>query len=139
MAATVPALRPGYKWFVEKARTKLSTAGHTSNRPLQTSPENVHWTPPKPSIQKRSLDSDSSDDAIVLGGMEMSTGRVEPAIRQMEWAHYPHDDRGRERREDQALHVPGDMNVNRPGKLKRLDSEAKVGGGLGEEEVDYRL
>ena len=90
-------------------------------------------------MQKRSLDSDSSDSGIVLGGMDMPRGAVEPSIRQMEWAHYPQDSRRRERREDQALHVPGDMSVNRPGRLKRLDSEAKVGGGLGEEEVDYRL
>ena len=71
--------------------------------------------------------------------MEISTGTMEPPIRQMEWAHSPHDNCERERREDQALHIPGDMSVNRLGRLKRLDSDAKVGGGLGEEEVDYRL
>lgn len=52
-------------------------------------------------------------------------------------AHYPRDGQGHERRH--ALHIPGDMSTNRPGHFKRLDSEAKVGGGHGAEEVEDRI
>ena len=65
--------------------------------------------------------------------------RDEPSVRQVERAHYPRDGSGRERREDRALHVPGDLSLNRPGRFKRLDSEAKIGGGHGAEDVDYRI
>ena len=51
--------------------------------------------------------------------------------------HYPRDEFGNERRE--GLHIPGDISTHRPGHLKRLDSEAKVGGGLGAEEVEDRI
>lgn len=52
-------------------------------------------------------------------------------------AHYPRDEHGNERR--YALHIPGDMSTNRPGHFKRLDSEAKIGGGHGAEEVEDRI
>ncbi|KAI4176176.1 MAG: hypothetical protein LQ343_001220 [Gyalolechia ehrenbergii] len=52
-------------------------------------------------------------------------------------SHYPRDEFGNERRE--ALHIPGDLSTHRPGHLKRIDSEAKIGGGLGAEEVEERI
>ena len=51
--------------------------------------------------------------------------------------HYPRDGKGNERRV--GLHLPGDLSTNRPGRFKRLDSEAKVGGGAGMEEVEDRI
>ena len=50
---------------------------------------------------------------------------------------YPTDGQGRERRI--GLHIPGDLSTNRPGHFKRLDSEARVGGGHGAEEVEDRI
>lgn len=63
----------------------------------------------------------------------------EPGIEQTEREkeHYPRDSKGNERRV--GLHLPGDLSTNRPGRFKRLDSEAKVGGGLGVEEVEDRI
>ena len=54
-----------------------------------------------------------------------------------ETEHYPRDSAGNERRA--GLHILGDLSTNRPGHFKRLDSEAKVGGGLGAEEVEDRI
>ena len=38
-----------------------------------------------------------------------------------------------------GLHIHGDLSVNRPGHLKRWDSEAKIGDGHGVEEVEDRI
>ena len=54
-----------------------------------------------------------------------------------EQERYPRDQLGNERKE--GLHIPGDMSTHRPGHLKRLDSEAKVGGGHGAEEIEDRI
>ncbi len=54
-----------------------------------------------------------------------------------ERGHYPRDQFGNERRE--GLHIHGDMSTRRPGHFKRLDSEAKVGGGFGAEEIEDRI
>lgn len=54
-----------------------------------------------------------------------------------EQEHYPRDKFGNERKE--GLHILGDMSTHRPGHFKRLDSEAKVGGGLGAEEIEDRV
>ena len=51
--------------------------------------------------------------------------------------HYPRDQFGNERKA--ALHLPGDLSTHRPGHFKRIDSEAKVGGGLGAEEIEDRI
>lgn len=79
------------------------------------------------------------EDFLPLQNLELST-RAElehypPA--DQENGHYPQDKYGNERQE--ALHIPGDLSTHRPGHLKRLDSEAKVGGGHGAEEVEERI
>ena len=38
-----------------------------------------------------------------------------------------------------GLHIHGDLSTNRPGHLKRWDSEARIGGGHGVEEVEDRI
>jgi len=50
---------------------------------------------------------------------------------------YPTSDDGAER--TARMHIRGDLSTNRPGHFKRLDSEAKVGGGHGFEEVEDRI
>ena len=51
--------------------------------------------------------------------------------------HFPRDEFGNERKD--GLHIPGDMSTHRPGHFKRLDSEAKIGGEYGAEEVEERI
>ena len=38
-----------------------------------------------------------------------------------------------------GLHIHGDLSTNRPGHFKRWDSEARIGGGHGVEEVEDRI
>lgn len=38
-----------------------------------------------------------------------------------------------------GLHLHGDLSTNRPGHFKRWDSEARIGGGHGVEEVEDRI
>ena len=54
-----------------------------------------------------------------------------------EQEHYPKDQSSNERKI--GLHIPGDLSTHRPGHLKRLGSEAKVGGGLRAEEIEDRI
>ena len=167
-AACIPALRPGYKWCKRYIRTKLNTSGE-EDADLKPSPgggKPVTWKPPKPSMRltsatkkkKRALtnslvtttttattmDQGDDDDAIPLS--DVSGGGGATTVRASVESYppgtadpprYPADEQGNERKE--ALHIPGDLSTRRPGHFKRLDSEAKIGGGLGAEEVDYRL
>lgn len=55
----------------------------------------------------------------------------------MEQALYSENQFGNKRRE--ALHIPGNLGTHRPGHLKRLDSEAKIGGKYGVEEAEERV
>ena len=38
-----------------------------------------------------------------------------------------------------GLHIPGDLSTSRPGHFKRWDSEARIGGGHGVEEIEDRI
>lgn len=38
-----------------------------------------------------------------------------------------------------GLHLHGDLSTSRPGHLKRWDSEARIGGGHGVEEIEDRI
>ncbi|KAI4202044.1 MAG: hypothetical protein LQ350_002832 [Teloschistes chrysophthalmus] len=92
---------------------------------------------------RRSATSAHDSDFLPLQSFEPSTTRAElehyssPEDQEQQQSHYPRDTTGHERRE--ALHIMGDLSTHRPGHLKRLDSEAKVGGGLGAEEVEERI
>jgi len=65
-------------------------------------------------------------------GGDEAFGKLEDTDRR-----YPIHDDGAKRRA--TLHIRGDLSTNRPGHFKRLDSEAKVGGGYGFEEVEDRI
>ena len=142
-AACIPTLRPGYKWLVHEIQTRFIKR-NSDDRKSVTGTE---WTPPKPSAflepsKKRTTDIstiNTREDFLPLQSFD-------PSIRanmehypsgSQEWEHYPQDQFGNERKD--ALHIPGDLSTHRPGHLKRLDSEAKVGGGLGAEEVEDRI
>lgn len=147
VAACVPALRPGYKWLIVQIHTRVGTARQSrENKILDISPSDIHWTPPKdpasgkrtPSFKKQ--DSLTDDDSgIVLETMDLPLQHPPASARTSQEARYPRDENGLERKENVAPHVPGDLSLIRPGRFKRLDSEAKIGGGHGTEEVNYRL
>lgn len=138
-AACIPTLRPGYKWLVVKLSNDFAKLGSSTAK---------KWTPPKPSAQfrtskKRTMDISTKtslgEDSLPLQGLDrsMRTNTERSDLSTMEQAHYPKNPSGNERRE--ALHIPGDLSTHRPGHLKRLDSEAKVGGGFGAEETEERV
>ncbi|KAL8835309.1 MAG: hypothetical protein Q9170_003364 [Blastenia crenularia] len=146
VAACIPTLRPGYKWLRARIRGRFLRIDTNDAKPAAVESTAKKWTPPKPSALLRSLGrqtmTDSSagqtgsstkytrdDDFLPLQNFDPST--------RADLEHYPHDGFGNERRD--PLHIPGDLSTHRPGHLKRLDSEAKVGGGLGAEEVEERI
>ena len=145
VAACIPTLRPGYKWLVVKIRkgfTKLSSA---NTRPAQVPSTTKKWTPPTPSgllknSKKNTTDATSrTDDFLPLqnfsASMKSDNGLCSQEYEQRQ--HYPRDEFGNERKD--GLHIPGDMSTHRPGHFKRLDSEAKIGGDCGAEEVEERI
>ena len=154
VAACIPTLPAGYKWLVGEVRTRFTRM--SSGQTKMVEDPRSKWSAPKPSA------SDPSNSSRVKKMSETSKNRsrvtheedilplqnFEPSIRaSMEryprgdddysMAHYPRDEHGHERRH--GLHIPGDMSTNRPGHFKRLDSEAKIGGGHGAEEVEERI
>ena len=139
-AACIPTLRPGYKWLVHEIQTRFIKLD-SDPKPVT----GIKWTPPKPSAflkssKKRTTDTiNTREDFLPLQSLD-------PSIRAnmenypsgvQEQEHYPQDHLGNERKD--GLHIPGDISTHRPGHFKRLDSEAKVGGGLGAEEVEERI
>lgn len=142
-AACIPTLRPGYKWLKVVIRTRLTKASSGDLKPVTSH----KWTPPKPSAQLKPSKKQPTDISTI-GAHEdiLPLQNFDPSIRadmehyppaDEEPAHYPRDEVGNERRE--GLHIPGDLSTHRPGHFKRLDSEAKVGGGLGAEEIEDRI
>ena len=114
------------------------------------------WTAPKPSASdpsKGSRGKNKTENSVTATTATQDEDilplqNFEPSIRAdiehyprgdetEEREDYPKDSEGNEKR--MGLHIPGDLSTHRPGHLKRLDSEAKVGGGLGAEEVEDRI
>ena len=142
-AACIPTLRPGYKWLASKLRARFTKI---DSNPAVGNP----WTPPKPAALLKSSKKKTTD-VSTLGTHEvfLPLQVFRPSIR-AEMEHYPsgvqeqeyeRGDRFSEGKEE--LHLPGDMSTHqfghRPGFFKRLDSEAKVGGGHRAEEVENRI
>lgn len=154
-AACIPTLRPGYKWLKGAMRTRFTKL--SSGQEKGTEEPVVKWTAPKPSASDPSKGSrgnkHNTEDSMATTTTTQEEDilplhNFEPSIRAdienyprgdetEERQHYPRDSNGNERRT--GLHIPGDLSTNRPGHFKRLDSEAKVGGGLGAEEVEDRI
>ncbi|KAI4131354.1 MAG: hypothetical protein LQ338_001239 [Usnochroma carphineum] len=157
VAACIPTLRPGYKWLKVRVRNRFVKIGSSDTKPATAQSTAKKWTPPKPSaflkpLKKqtttdistrntgRSTRKTQDDDCLPLQNFDGPTTRAGhehyPAS-DHERSFYPRDESGKERRD--PLHIPGDLSTHRPGHLKRLDSEAKIGGGLGAEEVEERI
>ena len=152
VAACIPTLRPGYKWLRANSCKKATTLEGDTQRKAKK------WIPPKPSAFIRSLRSQSKtmfstrdtgtstrytgdDDVLVLQDLGPSNRNGTKAenfpTKNQEQKHYPREKLSNERQ--QPLHITGDISTRRPGHFKRLDSEAKVGGGFGAEEVEERI
>ncbi|KAF6220060.1 hypothetical protein HO133_003885 [Letharia lupina] len=126
-AACIPTLRPGYKWLVSKIRARFTKLASGDSKPVV----GVKWTPPEAVCALQVFEE--ADDSNLNDGADME--HYPPGDQEQE--RYPRDQFGNERKE--GLHIPGDLSTHRPGHFKRLDSEAKVGGGLGAEEVEDRI
>ena len=134
--------------------TKLSSGAEKATG------EQPKWTKPKPSASDPSKGSGprgkkriNTEDPMTATNITQDEDilplqNFDPSIRadiehyprgddNQQTQHYPRDSNGNERR--MGLHLPGDLSTNRPGHFKRLDSEAKVGGGVGAEEVEDRI
>lgn len=147
-AACIPTLRPGYKWLVDEIHTRVTKSGSGSSKPVPVPSAVGKWAPPKPSALLKASKKQTTDTSTTATHGEdiLPLQSLDPSVRadmehypsgDQEHEHYPQDQFGNERRE--GLHIFGDMSTHRPGHFKRLDSEAKVGGGLGAEEVEDRI
>ncbi len=147
-AACIPTLRPGYKWLRDVIHTRFTKLDSDQAKPGAGPPEVSKWTPPKPSARLKGSQKHATDVSTTTTREEdmLPLHSLDPSIRagmedyppaDQEQGYYPRDQFGNERRE--GLHIAGDLSTHRPGHFKRLDSEAKVGGGHGAEEVEDRI
>ena len=147
-AACIPTLRPGYKWLVSELRTRWTKPSDGTSAPVTGPSVPSKWTPPKPSALMKPAKKHIS--GILTSGLReedfLPLQDTDPSVRasierypkdDTELERYPQDQYGNERKE--GLHIPGDLSTHRPGHFKRLDSEAKIGGDLGAEEVEERI
>ncbi|KAF6231633.1 hypothetical protein HO173_010165 [Letharia columbiana] len=138
VAACIPTLRPLYKWLVQEY-TRL-TSEKTPSKPATD-----QWSAPKPSValppKTYGAKFDESvlreEDMLPLQSFEGAGGsdNIEREVKQ----------HAQERKTSETLdfkpglHIHGDLSTNRPGHFKRWDSEARIGGGHGVEEVEDRI
>ena len=142
-AACIPTLRPGYKWLVNEMNTRFIKLHSGDPKPAPR----TKWTPPKPSAflkssknrPRNTLTLNTREDFLPLQsfGPSIRANMEHYPSEDQDQPHYPKDELGNERRV--GLHIPGDLSTHRPAHFKRLDSEAKVGGGLGAEEIEHRV
>ena len=148
VAACIPTLVPGYKWLVVKIRNGFIRLNSSNSKLVTASTAAKKWVPPKPSAFLRGSRKDIMDTSSAPTGQDdgLPLRNFSPSFRASvehyqtsdeQEEHYPVDQDGKERKE--GLHIAGDLSTHRPGHLKRLDSEAKIGGGLGAEEIEERI
>lgn len=112
-----------------------------TNRSKPSKPTNDQWTapnpikatPPKTYSEKLDDSAMREEDMVPLQVFE-GVGRSEHFEREVEgrkWSESPEFKPG--------LHLHGDLSTSRPGHLKRWDSEARIGGGHGVEEIEDRI
>lgn len=148
VAACIPTLRPGYAWLIVKIRNGFIKLGSSNSKLITASTAAKKWVPPKPSAFLRASRKGTTDVSAASTREEdrLPLQNFSPSFRtsvehyrtsDQQRQHYPADQFGNERKK--GLHIAGDLSTHRPGHLKRFDSEAKVGGGLGAEEIEERV
>ena len=134
----MPTLRPLYKWLLQEYTC-------LTNRSKPTKTATDQWRVPKPSKlippQTYSANFDESkireEDLLPLQNVEGAGGseNIEREVKQ----------HTQERRTSESLdlkpglHIHGDLSTSRLGHFKRWDSEARIGGGHGVEEIEDRI
>ena len=137
-AACIPTLRPLYKWFVQEYNRLTS-----KNSPSK--PSTQQWSPPKPSKPTLPKTYGAKVDESVLREEDLLPlqefgGADGSASVQREVRHQTEESKTNETEEFKpGLHLHGDLSTSRPGHFKRWDSEARIGGGHGVEEIEDRI
>ncbi len=116
------------------------TSGKKSSKPITN-----QWSSPKPSKAfhnkaygpKFDQRVTREEDILPLQNFEGAGGseNVEREVKQ----HTPELKTSESLEFKPGLHLHGDLSTNRPGHFKRWDSEARIGGGHGVEEVEDRI
>ena len=139
IAACIPTLRPLYKWLAQEY-TRLTRGSEPSKPTDQGRRVAIPFraTPPKSHSTKLETDITREEDILPLQNFDSSIAS-ENMEREVKQRH------GEERKSSEVsefkpgLHIHGDLSTHRPGHLKRWDSEARIGGGHGVEEVEDRI
>ena len=138
VAACIPTLRPLYKWLVQEY-TRLTSASKSS-KPITNQRGSSN---PSKAFQNKAygakLDESVAreEDILPLQSFEGAggSGNVEREVRQ----HSQEMKTSESQEFKPGLHLHGDLSTNRPGHFKRWDSEARIGGEHGVEEVGDRI
>ena len=148
VAACIPTLRPLYKWVMENLQsqssyqwlrpsfyTRLATAGAGSGGRIfsnenRSQPSNPLPQPPKTYSGSSDCSSTPREDEFILPLQNFEGTVVRGGAQKKE---------GVSEVFKPGLHIHGDLSTSRPGHLKRWDSEARIGGGHGLEEVEDRI
>ena len=103
----------------------------------RSAPKPSKATPPKTHGAKFNENVTREEDLLPLQNFEGVGGseNVEREVKQ-----HAQEDKSNEGLEFKpGLHLHGDLSTSRPGHFKRWDSEARIGGGHGVEEIEDRI
>ena len=111
--------------------SKPTDQGRWITKPFRATPSKSHST-------KLDTDITREEDVLPLQNFEGAIG-YENVEREVKQRHA--DERKSSEVSDfkPGLHIHGDLSTHRPGHFKRWDSEARIGGGHGVEEVEDRM
>lgn len=148
-AACIPTLRPGYKWLIQKLQSNSSYQRLFStfiSRRKSSKTSTATEKPEQPKKQHQCIGS-KTKRAVSLkrhqgqSNSDESTLRTEDAlpIQNFEGSLDQDSNEGIGEAFKPGLHIHGDLSTNRPLHFKRWDSEARIGGGHGVEEVEDRI
>ncbi|KAL8719662.1 MAG: hypothetical protein Q9225_003359 [Loekoesia sp. 1 TL-2023] len=144
-AACIPTLRPGYKWLIQKLRAQSSYQRllSTFNNRRKASKASTNMEKHK-CIESKSLPAVPLKAHCSGNSSDESTVRTEDALPIQNFdGSVARDSVGKEGDISETfkpgLHIHGDLSTNPPFHLKRWDSEARIGGGHGVEEVEDRI
>ena len=144
VAACVPTLMPLYKWIGQeytrlRSENRQSKPSHPDQR---SAPKPSKATLPKTHGARVDGGMPREEDMLPLQNFD-SVGNSENVEREVK--QQQHDTPGTKLSESPpadfkpGLHLHGDLSTSRPGHFKRWDSEARIGGGHGVEEIEDRI
>ena len=145
VAACIPTLRPLYKWVIgeytrltSKNTSKPTTQQWTAPPPSAAAPSKTFGTKTEASTMSAST---PEEDMLPLQNFD-GAGMFDNVEREVK--EHSAQARGEKTRREEmefkpGLHIHGDLSMSRPGHFKRWDSEARIGGGHGVEEVEDRI